>query len=230
MKFQITIFLIVSLFFACESKNELVTEELSENSKIINEDSITLAIISVTLEEFKFHFSPPPPPPPPPLDRNEFNSDEEFEEEILKNKLIYEEIKVNTYDTVKFVYYINEHLFPLEYNSAIEYLDESFVVDSLDFPFSNEIKIINIDSIKQVNFKLISERYSNPIASQFYHIENYNGIMNFSKMLFNQDYTKVIFSFDYIFSCGMTYQLKTIKMEYIDKQWQLIEQKTFNLI
>lgn len=228
MKFQITIFLTILLFFACESKNELVTDDLSETSKIINEDSLIYSVISATLEEFKFHFRIPPPPPPP-LDRNDFETDEDFEEKIAKNNLIYNEMKAYYYDSIIFVYYVNEHLFQLEYNSVIEYLDESFVVDSLDFPFSNEIKIINLDSIKQGNFKLISERYSNPKTSQFYDVENFNGIMNFSKMLFNKDYTKVIFSFDNITSCGMTYQLKTIKMEYIENKWQLIDQKTFYL-
>jgi hypothetical protein len=203
----------------------LVTEELSKTSKIINEDSLTYSVISATLDEFKFYFRLPPPPPLA-LERNDFETDEEYENRNHKNVLNFIDSIYKNNDTIKYSYYLIENLFPLEYNSVIEYLDESFVVDSLDFPFSNEIKIITIDSIKQNNLKLISERYSNPKTSQFYHIENFNGIMNFSKMLFNKDYTKVIFSFDNVTSCGMTYQLKTIKMELIDNKWQLIQEKT----
>ncbi len=203
----------------------MVTEELSKTSKIINEDSLTYSVISATLDEFKFYFRLPPPPPLA-LERNDFETDEEYENRNHKNVLNFIDSIYKNNDTIKYSYYLIENLFPLEYNSVIEYLDESFVVDSLDFPFSNEIKIITIDSIKQNNLKLISERYSNPKTSQFYHIENFNGIMNFSKMLFNKDYTKVIFSFDNVTSCGMTYQLKTIKMELIDNKWQLIQEKT----
>ena len=131
----------------------------------------------------------------------------------------------SVWDTTTFQFYIIDTLHSIGYNNILPLLDSTFVIDSTSVLFNEEKIHFDYRLLPVKKIELINEEYQeidrhNPIWADY----KFNGIVGFSRMIFNNDSTRVIFlkSIHCGHFCGGG---SILKLEKNNGKWQTIDSK-----
>lgn len=179
------------ILFSCQTK---INEESNIQTDTIESHSLEnyeIELISQIVEELVHPEPPIPLPAVPPFTENQRKHDKRIEKRV-------NELQAR-YDTTLFTFYLDDTLMvPDRYKEARTYDDTAFFgLAKLLMTDTLSPRKIDLEKIETNQYKLV-ESYPEDWSKWSYE---FMGIAKFSRISFNEDYTRAFFFFE--FKCGV---------------------------
>lgn len=189
-----TLYILTGFFlmiFSCQSKTDEESNLQTETKESPSLENHEIELISQIVEELVHPEPPIPLPPIPDSTETQKEHDERYEkrEKQLQQR----------YDTTLFTFYLDDTLMVLDrYKEARTYGDTAyFGLAKLLMSDTLSPRKIDLDKIETNQYNLV-ESYSEDWSKWGYE---FIGIAKFSRISFNEDYTRAFFFFE--FKCGV---------------------------
>lgn len=209
---RIILWFFIGLFLS--SCDDVSNEEFSGDPDV-DLRSEEILVVQAILEKVK---KVSPKPPPASLFRYPNETEEEF---ILRQGLVLDSIHAK-WDTTLFIFIVEAKLHPIKFGQVEQFIDESFMVDSADIVFDDSSGLLDISRIQQSGFVVVDAEGATAIKEdslkKITQREDFNSLLSFSKMVFNNDKTKVVFYLNQF--CGLYCGSGTLyKMVKLNEGW-----------